>query len=91
MTELLPDRMSGDQVSAENKVRANQAPIPARIRRELGIEDGDRLQWRVQDDGSIRVQVVNQQVGTFADFDGYDGKKPTAVTTDQDAWGLGSE
>lgn len=80
--------MSSDGVDAESTVSGNQANIPARIRRELGIDDGDQLRWELADDGSIRVSVVHQQTGTFADFEGYDGLGTTDVTTDHDAWGV---
>ncbi len=62
--------MSSDRIDAESKVSGNQANIPARIRRELGIGDGDQLRWQVEDDGSVRVQVIQQQTGTFAEFEG---------------------
>jgi len=65
--------MSSDRIDAESKVSGNQANIPARIR-ELNIDDGDRNRGHLEDDGSIRVQVIQQQTGTFADFDGYAGE-----------------
>lgn len=83
--------MSSDRIDAESNVSGNQANIPARIRRELGIDDGDQLRWHIEDDGSVRVQVVQQQTGTFAEFDGYEGEEETDVTTDQDAWGVDVE
>ncbi|MGB9954715.1 AbrB/MazE/SpoVT family DNA-binding domain-containing protein (plasmid) [Haloarcula marismortui] len=83
--------MSSDRIDAESKVSGNQANIPARIRRELDIDDGDQLRWQLEDDGSIRVQVIQQQTGTFADFDGYAGEKSTDVTSDHDAWGVDVE
>lgn len=83
--------MSSDRVDAESKVSGNQANIPARIRRELGIDDGDQLRWHLEDDGTVRVRVVQQERGTFADFDGYDGDAETDVTTDHDDWGVDTE
>ena len=83
--------MSSDRIDAESKVSGNQANIPARIRRELEIGDGDQLRWHLEDDGSIRVQVIQQQTGTFAEFDGYDGTEATDVTSDHDAWGVDVE
>jgi bifunctional DNA-binding transcriptional regulator/antitoxin component of YhaV-PrlF toxin-antitoxin module len=80
--------MSSERVDSESKVSGNQANIPARIRRELDIDDGDRLRWRIEDDGTIRVQVVQRRSDTFDDFDGYDGDDETEVTTDHDAWGV---
>ncbi|MFD1572042.1 AbrB/MazE/SpoVT family DNA-binding domain-containing protein [Halorubrum laminariae] len=83
--------MSSDRIDAESKVSGNQASIPAQIRRGLDIEDGDHLRWHLEDDGSIRVRVIQQQAGTFADFDGYAGTEPTDVTSDNEAWGVDIE
>ena len=83
--------MSSDRIDAESKVSGNQANIPARIRRELGIDDGDQLRWHLEGDGSVRVRVVRQRSGTFAEFDGYDGAEATDVTSDHDAWGVDVE
>ncbi|MHB9285693.1 AbrB/MazE/SpoVT family DNA-binding domain-containing protein [Halobacteriales archaeon Cl-PHB] len=83
--------MSSDHVDAESKVSGNQANIPARIRRELDIDDGDHLRWQLAEDGSVRVEVVRQRAGTFATFDGYDGETETDVTDDLDAWGVDVE
>jgi len=80
--------MSSDGTDAESKVSGNQANIPARIRRELDIEDGDHLRWDVEDDGTLRVEVVRQDTRTFADFEGYDGETETNVTDEHDTWGV---
>lgn len=80
--------MSGKRVDAESKVSGNQANIPARIRRELDIDDGDQLRWHIESDDSIRVEVIQQKTGTFADFDGYGGDTDTDVTTEHDVWGI---
>ena len=83
--------MSGESVDSESKVSGNQANIPAHIRRELDIDDGDKLRWRVEEDGTLRVEVVQQRTGTFSDFEGYDGDQETDATADHDAWGVDSE
>lgn len=83
--------MSSERIDAESKVSGNQANIPARIRRELDIDDGDQLRWHLEDDGTVRVEVIQQRSGTFAGFAGYDGSVPTDVTNDHDAWGVDSE
>lgn len=80
--------MSSEGVDSESKVSGNQANIPARIRRELDIDDGDTLRWHIEDDGTLRVKVVQQRSGTFSDFAGYDGDQETTVTSDHDAWGV---
>ena len=83
--------MSSERVDSESKVSGNQANIPARVRRELDIDDGDKLRWRIEDDGTLRVQVVQQRSGTFDGFDGYDGDQETEVTSEHDAWGVDVE
>lgn len=80
--------MSSEHVDSESTVSGNQANIPAHIRRELGIEDGDTLRWRLEDDGTINVKLVHQREGTFGEFDGYDGDHETDATTEHDAWGV---
>ena len=83
--------MSSESVDSESKVSGNQANIPAHIRRELDIDDGDKLRWKIEDDGTLRVHVVQQRTGTFSDFDGYDGDEETAVTESHDAWSVNDE
>ena len=80
--------MSTDRVDAESKVSGNQANIPARIRRELDIDDGDQLRWILEETGTVRVEVVQQEAGTFVDFDGYDGSESTDVVVEHDEWGI---
>ncbi|MFB6155545.1 MAG: AbrB/MazE/SpoVT family DNA-binding domain-containing protein [Haloferacaceae archaeon] len=83
--------MSSERVDSESKVSGNQANIPARIRRELDIDDGDRLRWHVEDDGTLRVQVVQRRSGTFDDFEGYEGGRETEAESEHDAWGVDVE
>jgi len=83
--------MSSESVDSESKVSGNQANIPARIRRKLDIDDGDKLRWQIEDDGTLRVQIVQQRSGTFSDFQGYDGDQQTDVTSDHDGWGVDIE
>jgi len=84
-------RMRSGSVDSESKVSGNQANIPARIRRELDIDDGDTLRWKIEDDGTLRVRVVQQRRGTFDDFDGYDGDEETDATSEHDSWGVTTE
>ncbi|MDQ2052250.1 AbrB/MazE/SpoVT family DNA-binding domain-containing protein [Natronolimnohabitans sp. A-GB9] len=83
--------MSSESVDSESKVSGNQANIPARIRRVLDIDDGDKLRWHIEDDGTLRVQVVQQRSGTFGDFGGYDGDRTTDVESEHDTWGVDVE
>lgn len=40
-----------------------QVTIPERIRRRLGLKRGDRLEFRVDDEGQIRLRRVEQAPG----------------------------
>jgi len=77
--------------AAESVVSGGQTTIPASIRRELDIDDGDRLRWQLEDDDTVTIRVVRQQTRPFAGFDGYDGAETTDVTNEHDAWGVGTE
>ena len=80
--------MSSDSVDAESKVSGNQANIPAHIRRQLDIDDGDRLRWVLEEDGTLSVEVIHRRTGTFADFTGYEADgEPTNVVEEHDSWG----
>ncbi len=46
------------------------------------------LRWQIEDNGSVRVSVIQQRTGTFAEFEGYDGEETTDVTAEHDAWGV---
>lgn len=72
---------------SESKVSGNQANIPAHVRRELDIEDGDSLRW-VYEDGELRVEVVHSERGTFADFDGYEDGPGGDAVDDHDEFGV---
>ncbi|MFC6768569.1 AbrB/MazE/SpoVT family DNA-binding domain-containing protein [Natrinema soli] len=43
--------------------------VPAAVRRELDIESGDKIRWRVTEDGTLSVEVVTQRYGAFSKFD----------------------
>jgi bifunctional DNA-binding transcriptional regulator/antitoxin component of YhaV-PrlF toxin-antitoxin module len=83
--------MTSERVDSESKVSGNQANIPARIRRELDINDGDKLRWRIEENGTLRVQVVQQRSSTFDEFDGYEGNRETSVKDQHDSWGVDTE
>ena len=80
--------MRSDRVDAESKVSGNQANIPARIRRELDIDDGDFLRWSLSENGTVRVTVVRRDAGSFAGFEGYEGEEATDVREDHDTWSV---
>lgn len=82
--------MSDDSVDSESTVLGTQTTIPARIRQEIGINDGDTVRWQIVDSETVRLRVVEQRGGTFSGFDGYDGTQETSVATEHDAWAVGS-
>lgn len=80
--------MRSRRTDAEAEVAGNWTLIPARIRRALDVEDGDRLRWALEGDDELRVEVVHRERGTFADFEGYDGDAATDAATERDEWGV---
>lgn len=83
--------MSSDEIDSRSEVSGGQTTTLARIRRELDVDDGDRLHWRLEADDTVTLRVARQQTRIFADFDGYDGKATTDVTNEHDAWGVDTE
>lgn len=59
-----------------------QVTIPAEIRRELGLEKGRKLQFILEDDGSLRVRVrkatLKEVIGSFV------AKGPTTADLDEE-------
>ena len=53
--------------------------IPASLRDRLDIEAGDKLQWEIDEEGSLSVEVIKQRYGAFDGFEpvsmGGDGSK----------------
>lgn len=58
--------------------------IPARIRRQLDIDAGDKLRWDVDEDGDLTVEVVHQREGVFDDFEPVDAGKTNAVEVERE-------
>lgn len=54
----------------ETKVsEGGMVTIPAEIRARLDIQSGDKLRWKVDDEGDLSVEVVHQRYGAFDDFE----------------------
>ncbi|GAB3028818.1 AbrB/MazE/SpoVT family DNA-binding domain-containing protein [Natronobiforma cellulositropha] len=47
-------------------------PVPAEIRDRFDIQPGDKIRWRLTDDGDIELEVVNQRFGAFEGFEPID-------------------
>ncbi|QSG16007.1 AbrB/MazE/SpoVT family DNA-binding domain-containing protein [Halapricum desulfuricans] len=58
--------------------------VPAAVRREAGVEAGDKLRWRVDEDGALSVELVKQQYGAFFKLDAIDIGEPTDAADDHD-------
>jgi AbrB family looped-hinge helix DNA binding protein len=52
------------------------ATVPAEVRDRLDIEPGDKLRWRLEDDGTLTVEVKRQREGSFEDFGPFDSGTP---------------
>jgi bifunctional DNA-binding transcriptional regulator/antitoxin component of YhaV-PrlF toxin-antitoxin module len=52
----------------EGTVSGNQVSIPAHIRREFDIEDGDVIRWKIVD-GELEVEVLNRREAAFEGFE----------------------
>lgn len=70
--------MSTPEVTDETTVNdSHSVTVPARIRDHLDIHPGDKLRWMLDDEGQLRVEVVRQRYGAFADLDPIDIEEET--------------
>ena len=58
--------------------------IPPAVRREAGVEPGDMIRWRVDDAGSLSVELRRQPYGAFDDLDAVDIGESTDVADEMD-------
>lgn len=65
--------MATDEPVDETTVSDRYAvTIPSTIRDRLGIDPGDKIRWKVTDDGDLEVVVVKQCYGVLEDFEPVD-------------------
>lgn len=65
--------MDTDTYADETTVSERGAvTVPSEIRDRLDIRPGDKIRWRISNDGEVRVEVVNQRFGAFDDFEPVD-------------------
>lgn len=78
--------MSSPEVTDETTVNdSHSVTVPAEIRDRLDIEPGDKLRWALGEDGELRVEVVRQRYGAFADLEPVDiGEETNAVEETED-------
>ena len=58
--------------------------VPAAIRRDAGVEAGDKLRWHVDEEGTISVELVKQHYSAFSRLDPVDIGESTDVAEDHD-------
>lgn len=73
---------------SESEVSGNQTDIPATVRREFGVDDGDRLRWRITENDELVVEVGHSREATFAGFEGQEAGPRGGVIRDHDTFGL---
>jgi antitoxin PrlF len=58
--------------------------VPAAVRREAGVEAGDKIRWYVDEDGGLSIELVKQHYGAFSRLDPVDVGDPTDAAADHD-------
>lgn len=58
--------------------------VPAAVRREAGVEAGDKLRWHVDEAGTMSVELVKQHYGAFSALDPVATGEPTDAADDHD-------
>ncbi len=72
---------------AEDETMVNESysvTVPAAVRREAGVEAGDKLRWRVDECGELSVKLVKQRHGAFAALEPVDIDETTNAAEDHD-------
>lgn len=72
---------------AEDETTVNESysvTVPAAVRREADIDAGDKLRWRVDEDGTLSVEVIKQRYGALSDLDPVDVGERTDAAEDHD-------
>lgn len=73
------------RVEDETKVNDSfSVTVPAAVRREAGIEAGDKLRWTVDENGAVSVEIVKQRYGAFSELEPVDIGEETHAAEDHD-------
>jgi AbrB family looped-hinge helix DNA binding protein len=62
--------------------------IPSSVRESIQIETGDRLRWKIDEDGTVMIEPVTQRQGAFEDFEAFDGDEQTNAVEDKHTVGV---
>lgn len=79
---------TGDPVDETKVSDRGMVTIPADVRQRLDIAAGDKLRWRIDEDGDLTVEVIHQREGVFDDLDAVDVGETDAVEAERE---FGSE
>lgn len=75
---------TGDPVDETKVSDRGMVTIPADVRQRLDIAAGDKLRWRVDEDGDLCVEVIHQREGVFDDLDPVDVGETDAVEAERE-------
>lgn len=78
--------MSSQRAEDETAVNDSYSiTIPAAVRKEAGIERGDKLRWTVDEEGRLSVEIVKRRYGAFSDLEPIDiGEETNAADLEQE-------
>lgn len=79
--------MSTPDEVGEKTVSGNQVSIPAHIREQFDIQDGDVLRWKIAGD-ELRVEVQSQETGVFDGFEPGESERDVDAVDKHDQFGL---
>jgi bifunctional DNA-binding transcriptional regulator/antitoxin component of YhaV-PrlF toxin-antitoxin module len=58
--------------------------VPAAVRREAGVEAGDKIRWYVDEDGALSIKLVKQHYDALSQLEPVDIGEPTDAANDHD-------
>lgn len=58
--------------------------VPAAVRRQAGVEAGDKIRWYVNGDGVLSIKLVKQRYGAFSQLDPVETGEATDAANDHD-------
>lgn len=58
--------------------------VPTVVRESVDLDPGDKLRWVVSEDGTVAVEVVEEQAGAFSKLEPIDIGEETNAVEDHD-------